>query len=326
MKIYSRRAAEQQEKIIRAWIAQEKQRGFEWSHPPLLRIHIHLRSSDSVQFTLSFHHAIIDGWSDATLLTELFTHYFALRQGQPPDLLAPAAHYRDFVALERAAVASEAYQTYWDETLLGSSFTTIARWPQVAGQPEKPGGVIVEPIPIAAEISQALKQVALTTAVPIKDVLLAAHLRVLSLLSGEEDVTTCIVSGGRPEGKDGERVLGLFINSIPFRQQLRGGTWRDLVTQTFEKEREALPYRRYPMAEMKRRHGGLRISETLFYFTHYHIFRGLQERGDLEVIRLIPHEVSSFPLVANFWIDPLNSSVNLSLTATAHNLVSNRSN
>ena len=27
-----------------------------------------------------------------------------------------------------------------------------------------------------------------------------------------------------------------------------------------------------------------------------------------------PHEVSSFPLVANFWIDPFNSSVNLSLT------------
>src|SRR5205823_5114135 len=122
------------------------------------------------------------------------------------------------------------------------------------------------------------------------NVLLAAHMRVLSLLSAQDDVTTCVVSGGRPEGKDGERVLGLFINSIPFRQRLSGGSWRDLVLETFAREREALPYRRYPMAEMKLRHGGLRISETLFYFTHYHILSELQEQKNIEVLGWIPYE------------------------------------
>ncbi|HET8845931.1 MAG TPA: amino acid adenylation domain-containing protein, partial [Ktedonobacteraceae bacterium] len=304
---------EQQEKSIRAWITEEKHRGFDWARPPLLRIHIHLRSPHTAQFTLSFHHAIIDGWSDATLLTELFTHYFSLVHGQQLDLAPPVARYRDFVALERAALASPTCQEYWDHMLEGSNFTAIARWPLEEGQKETEG-VIVQPVPLEEAVSEGLKQLALSTAVPIKNVLLAAHLRVLSLLSGQEDVTTCVVSGGRPEGQDGERVLGLFINSVPFRLALNGGSWQALVAETFEKEREALPYRRYPMAELKRRHGGLRLSETLFYFTHYHIFRGLQDLGDLEVLELIPHEVSSFPLVANFWVDPFNSSVNLSLT------------
>jgi natural product biosynthesis luciferase-like monooxygenase protein/amino acid adenylation domain-containing protein len=303
---------EQQERLIRAWIAAEQERGFDWTRPPLLRIHIHLRAENRAQFTLSFHHAIIDGWSDATLLTELFMHYFALLHAQPFSLTTPVARFRDFVALERAAVASSACQNYWDRTLEGSNFTALARWPHATDPQET--GVIVQPVPLSEAVSQGLKELALATAVPVKNVLLAAHLRVLSLLSGQEDVTTCVVSGGRPEGQDGERVLGLFINSIPFRLHLPGGTWRQLVTETFEKEREALSFRRYPMAELKRRHGGLRLSETLFYFTHYHIFRGLQKLGDLEVLELIPHEVSSFPLVANFWIDPFNTSVNLSLT------------
>ena len=119
------------------------------------------------------------------------------------------AQYRDFVALEREAVASPACREYWDRTLRDSSFTAIARWPLSAEQQGKQG-VIVQPVPLSEETSQGLKQIALSLAVPIKSVLLAAHMRVLSLLSGQEDVTTCIVSGGRPEGRDGERVLGLF--------------------------------------------------------------------------------------------------------------------
>lgn len=306
-------SGEQQEKEIHAWIAAEKARGFIWSRLPLLRIHIQQRSAETAQFTLSFHHAIIDGWSDAILLTELFTHYFALLNQRDLDLSAPVAYYRDFVAMERAAVASLAHQEYWDKELYGRSFTAIPRWSQTATH-QTAAGVLVVPVPLSEEISSGLKQLALSTAVPIKNVLLAAHMRVLSLLSNQDDVTTCVVSSGRPEGRDGERVLGLFINSIPFRQKLSGGTWRELVTETFAKEREALPYRRYPMAELKRRHGGLRLSETLFYFTHYHILSELQEQKNIEVLGWIPYEMSSFPLAANFFVDPFSSHVNLSLS------------
>ena len=90
------------------------------------------------------------------------------------------------------------------------------------------------------------------------------------------------------------------IYSIPFKERLGGGTWNELIQQTFEKERESLPYRRYPMAEIKRRHGGLRLSETLFYFTHYHILNELQEQKNIEILGWIPYEMSSFPLAASF--------------------------
>ena len=308
----------EQEATIHAWIADEKQRGFDVTQLPLVRFVIHLRSTQSFQFTLSFHHAVLDGWSDATMLTELFSHYLLLLRDEPVQIAPPVTFYRDFVALEQQAMESEAFQQFWDDRLSGSDFTRLPRWSAVSPSAQRQG--VILPVLIPKHVSEGLKQIALTCAVPIKNVLLAAHLRVLSLLAGHDDVLTCMVSSGRPESADGDRVLGLFINSIPFRLKLTGGTWEDLVRETFEAERETLPFRRYPMAELQRRHGGRQLSETLFYFTHYHIFRGLHELGDLEVLEYIPYEVSSFTLAANFWVDPFTTDVNLSLTCDGSQL------
>jgi natural product biosynthesis luciferase-like monooxygenase protein/amino acid adenylation domain-containing protein len=302
---------EAQETIVRAWIDQEKQRGFDITQLPLFRFQVHLRSEQTIQFAFSFHHAIIDGWSDVSMLTELFTHYFALLQGTPLEIAAPATHYRDFVLLERAAIESAEAQQFWDAMLHDRQMLELPRR-RKATAPDAPGVVIV-PVPVDAALSNGLKQLALAAAVPVKNVLLAAHLRVLSLLSGQRDVLTCMVASGRPETRDGERVLGLFINSLPLRVRLAGGSWRDLAADVFAAEQAVMPYRRYPLAELTRRYGG-RLSETLFYFTHYHILQSLRGFAELELLELIAHEVSSFPLVANFWIDPFTSQVNLSLT------------
>jgi amino acid adenylation domain-containing protein len=300
---------EAQETAIRSWMDQEKQRGFDVTQLPLFRFQVHLRSDHTAQFTHSFHHAIIDGWSDNSMISELFTHYFALLQGTPLEITAPATHYRDFVLLERAAVESAEAQQFWDAMLRDHQVLDLPHRRAVV--PDAPG-VLVVPVPIDAAVSNGLKQLALAAAVPVKNVLLAAHLRVLSLLSGQRDVLTCMVASGRPETRDGERVLGLFINSLPLRVRLAGGSWRDLATAAFVAEQAVMPYRRYPLAELTWRYGG-RLSETLFYFTHYHILQSLQGFTDLELLDIIQFERTSFPLLANFGLDPFTSEVKCSL-------------
>lgn len=304
---------EQQGETIVRWIAEEKQRGFDCTALPLVRFHVHLRSEQTLQFSLSFHHAAIDGWSDATMLTELFTDYFARLKGQSIPILPPTARYRDFVALEREAIESEEARRFWDMLLSDATLMRLPRWPE-GDQARRPGAAVVQPVPIPVELSLQLKRLALELAVPIKDVLLAAHLHVMAMLSGQTDVMTSMVSSGRPETIDGERVLGLFINSIPLRLDLAGCTWSDLITQAFEAERASLPFRRYPTIELQRRHGGQPLSESLFYFTHYHIFQAFQQMGDVELLDVLPYEISSFPLVANFRVDPFTTEINLSLT------------
>ncbi|TMC18165.1 MAG: amino acid adenylation domain-containing protein, partial [Chloroflexi bacterium] len=173
------------------------------------------------------------------------------------------------------------------------------------------------PVPISKELSTALKRLARELAIPIKSVLLSAHLRVMSMLSGQGDVLTGLVSHGRPETTDGERVLGLFLNTLPFRLKLSGGTWIELIKQTFAAESELLAYRWYPLAEIQRQQGGNVLFETLFNFMHFHVYEKLLAvapyAGDFQVLGATTFEKTNFALVAQFSLDLLSSDVRLSL-------------
>ena len=302
---------QQQEEAIACWFNEEKQKSFDFAKLPLIRFCVHKRGENRWQFALSFHHAILDGWSEATMLTEMFHQYLVLAQGEEVHVDAPAILFRKFVALEQDVLSSEEARQFWERKLSGSSLAKIPRW---ANQPiASEREIIVKEVPISPEISDGLKKLALTSSVMVKNVLMAAHMRVMSLLSGQTDVLSCMVASGRPEDKDGDRLLGLFINSMPIRVDLSGGTWSDLVTATFAAEREALPYRRYPMSELKRMVGGRALSETLFYFTHYHVYQSLQKFKELEVLGGQLYEETSFVIASNFRIDPFTSRVYLTL-------------
>lgn len=309
---------EAQERRLEQIFEEEKAIGFDFTKLPLIRFFVHVRGEDRWQFTLSFHHAILDGWSEATMITEMFLNYMSLVNAAPTSPAPPESLFRDYVASERAILASDEAKDYWDEKLRESSFIVLPRWHASAAPPPPQREIIIHEVPFSNEVSEGLKRLAVSNAVPIKDVLLAAHLRVVSLLSGQDDVLTCVVSSGRLENKDGDRAVGLFINSMPFRQKLSGGTWSELVAATFETEREALPYRRFPMAELKRRRGGVPLSETLFYFTHYHVYQSFQRVPDVELLGASLYEETSFALAANFRVDPFTSRVHFVLKCDAY--------
>src|SRR5262249_30676184 len=106
-------SAAEQEEVISDWLAAEKQLRFDWRQAPLLRFHVHRRAEDAFQFSFSFHHAILDGWSVATMLTGLFNAYAARDSEAGASAAVVSASYRDFVAAERAMLNSEAAREYW---------------------------------------------------------------------------------------------------------------------------------------------------------------------------------------------------------------------
>src|SRR5439155_8679326 len=128
------------------------------------------------------------------------------------------------------------------------------------------------PIEIPRELQEALEAAARAMRVPLKSVLLAAHCRVLQLLTGQLDILTGLVMHGRPEEVDGDRTLGLFLNVIPFRLNAVGPTVHDLVRAVFDAEQELMPFRWYPDADL----GGETAASTyaiVFNFTHFHVVR-----------------------------------------------------
>ncbi|MDB9510452.1 amino acid adenylation domain-containing protein [Kamptonema animale CS-326] len=300
-----------QKEAIDRWLEAEKKRPFNWEQPPLLRFHIHCLNAEIWQLNLSFHHVILDGWSVASMLTELFGHYLS-RLGEEVDYSSPYLNiqFRDFVALERANIASGDSQQYWTQKLSGCTIAKLYRWSlkQSEFRQVRSFELTLEP-----ELYPRLKQLAQSAGVPVKSVLLAAHLRVLSLLSGESDVLTGLVSNGRPEQMGGDRVLGLFLNTLPLRLQLSGGTWIDLVRAVFEAEGELLPHRRYPLAEIQKNMGGQPLFETAFNFVHFHVYQSLKAFKNVQILEEKFFEETNFPLMANFSVNAFSTQLNLTL-------------
>ncbi|MGV0106429.1 NdaA [Nostoc sp. DSM 114160] len=318
-----------QESILDAWFAAERKQNFRLDSPPLLRFHIHRRSDETFQLTLIEHHAILDGWSVGLLFTELLQRYLSflseeiLPLNPSPALAQPAVGigFRDFIALEQKALNSQECRQHWLEKLNGITITKLPRWPQSYHSHEPELGTLgTQEVTLSLTVSQGLKQIANKAGVTLKSVLLAAHMKVLSVLFNQSDVLTGMVSNGRPEEADGERVLGLFLNTLPLRLQLLGGTWIDLMQETFKAERESLPFRRYPLADLQWNLGGQPLFETSFNFTHFHVYQSILGLPGLQVLDSKFLGKTNFTLGVHFSLDLFSSQIHLTLKYNASEL------
>jgi amino acid adenylation domain-containing protein/non-ribosomal peptide synthase protein (TIGR01720 family) len=302
------------EETIAAWIESEMRARVDWTRPPLLRLHVHRRTDETFQFTLC--EPFFDGWSVASLLTEFFTRYFALLKGASLPIEQPAASFRDYVALELAAMKSPEQQLYWERKLDGFAADRPMFLSRANGDSE---GLPIRRfhVNVPGEDSDALKEMARAAGAPLKSVLIAAHLKVMSLMTAQEDVITGLLCNGRPEIRDGETVLGIFLNAVPFRLAVTGGSWLDLARRAFAAEQELAPFRRYPLAELQRRHGGRQLFETVFNFTHFHIYQGLDEIEGTQVLDAFASEQTYFDLTAQFNLDHTTSHLRLALDFNA---------
>ena len=195
------------------------------ARPPLIRFQIHRRTDDRFQFTLTEPHAISDGWSTMSTLTEIFEDYSASLRGETPPERPPfSTTFRDFVFLERQILASPAARDFWNRKLDELEPERLPRWP--GGPVADPPGADHKPTAtFGRRLVTGLERLAREAEAPIKSVLLAAHCKAMAILAGRTDVVTGLTTHGRPEEADGEQVRGLFLNTLPFRLDLG---WRHL--------------------------------------------------------------------------------------------------
>ena len=301
-------APAQQEREISAFVAGEERRRFDLSRPPLLRFHLHRRAEDELQLTLTLCHPILDGWSLHLVLTQILEDYLAFLDGRvPAERPAPLTSFRDFVALELESLHSQEHRSFWERRLSERQLLELPRWPfePASGGPR----IRALAIPVGETVSSGLRDLTRSLAVPLKSVLLAAHVRVLSLLGDQEDVLTGVITHGRPSVADGDQVCGLFLNTLPFRLRLIGGTWKDLVRTVFAAEQEMLPFQRYPLAVLRREGSEGALFETLFNYVHYHVVEELLQQDRLPVLGFRRTEETSFPLLVGFHLDPATGCV-----------------
>jgi hypothetical protein len=310
-----------QDAAISAAIAQELATAFAFAKPPLFRILVHRRGPLEFQATIAEFHAILDGLSLHLMITELFARYASgLGRTAACEVTAPDLTFASFIAMERHAAAAAESRDFWSKTLAGAKPFLLGRTPS-DDRGDKAMQRLTCQVPAATYA--ALQVHSKSYSLPLKHLFLAAHVQSLRSFSGQGDLVTGVVTNGRPELAGGDRVLGLFINTVPLRigAPLPLQSWIDLARSAFAAETAMLPHRRVPLANIQRWAGAGPLFDVFFNFTQFEAsgWRHVAEALGIRETRHIATDID-FGLAVDFEVDVDTGAAHIVFQYDSHNL------
>jgi amino acid adenylation domain-containing protein len=209
-----------QQAHLEEFLAADRARGFDLGSAPLMRLALIRLADRCYRLVWSRPHLLLDGWSVALLLQEVFTSYTALRQGRLPAQ-PPPRPYRDYIAwLQQQNLA--AAETFWRRTLAGIVAPTALGVDRRAG----PAASTVDDYTrhqrrLSGELTARLRGRAREQHLTLNTLMQGAWALLLHRYSGTHEVVFGTTVAGRPAALAGiEQMLGLFIGTLPVRVRI----------------------------------------------------------------------------------------------------------
>jgi len=233
------------------FLENDRRRRFALDVAPLMRFALLRIAGDTHRFVWSHHHVVIDGWSMAIVLSEVFRSYEAIVAGVEPQL-PPPAPYREYVRWLHTSGTGGA-EEHWRRSLAGFTTATKLRIeaPGVTSPWAERHGEEVVRLGVAA--TERLAVFARSSGVTLNTVLRDAWSLLLNRYSGDEDVVFGATVAGRPAELDrAMEMVGLFINTLPVRVRIERDTAVvDWLRQLQQQQIAATPYEATPLVEVQ---------------------------------------------------------------------------
>ncbi|WP_345098089.1 condensation domain-containing protein, partial [Planomonospora venezuelensis] len=251
--------------------AEERARRFDLARPPLLRFALVRLAPDRHRLVLTNHHILLDGWSTPLLAAE----FLALYTGAEPP---PAPPYKDYLAWlvrqDRAAAGAA-----WGRALDGLDGPTLVAPDLAGGPPADPGRVRAH---LSEGLTDRLTTVLRSRSLTLNTAVQGAWALLLAQLTGRDDVVFGGTVSGRPAELPGvERMVGLFINTLPVRVRLRPDeTLTGLLARIQAEQTDLLPHHHLGLAEIQRWHGSGALFDTMTVLENYPTDTAAAEVGD----------------------------------------------
>ena len=245
---------------------------FDMARPPLLRFVLVRLAGDSHRLVITSHHILWDGWSMPVLAGELLGLYRAGGSEAGLAPVAPVRRYLDWLACWDRGAAEAA----WADALAGMAGPTLIA-------PQATGAAAVIPCSVRRELpaglTAALTALARRAGVTLNTLIQAGWALYLSRMTGQHDVIFGATVSGRPADiPDIERMVGLFINTIPVRVQIREDeTLTGLLGRVQAEQAGLLPYHQLPLPQIQRLGGAGVLFDTLTVFENYPVAEMMAE-------------------------------------------------
>ena len=270
-------------------------RGFDLTKAPILHMVLVQLAEDRFHFIWNFHHLLTDGWSTHLVFNEALAIYDAMAQGHQ-FVSAAVRPFRDYIEwLQRQD--PDAADRYWQEQLTGFSAPTLFQVDKLSQDAALRHGEAE--FALNLESTQALKMIAKKNRITLNTVVQGAWSLLLSRYSGEQDVVFGATLSGRPAELRGvERMVGMFINTLPLR--VRVSEDADLLPWLQQLQTQQLEIRQYEyssLAKIQRCSDiepGQPLFESIVVFENYPIDDAGKRSLQVENIRY--REQSNYPL------------------------------
>jgi len=294
-------APSEQQVQLEALLQRDRQRGFQLSQAPLMRLTLIQLAEDAHQFVWSHHHLLMDGWSTPLVLKEVLAVYAAYRQNQTiyPERKRP---YCDYIAWLEQQDLSQA-EGFWRQTLKGLIRPTLlSSEPDLdssSGNEEDHGEQNIKlSTAVTAKLQSLVRQQQLT----LNTLMQGAWALLLNYLSGESDIVFgSTVSGRPPELIGSESMVGLFINTLPVRVQV--SPQASLLSWLKQLQEQQIAARQYDYTPLVKIQGwsdlprNLPLFESIVVFQNYPIDPALrQESGNLQIRNVRAVTRNNYPL------------------------------
>jgi len=187
--------------------------GFSLHRAPLMRLHLIKTAEHKHILIWSYHHLIIDGWSMAIVLKEVFGRYTAIKSGKTADFFRPPSFskYMEWIAKQNASAAV----AFW-RTQLSSISETVAFEQDLAGKPEDKFVYGEERITFKKDEFECIDALLKRHKVTLNTLFQGLWSLIIRSYTGQDQAVFGITISGRPPEIDGiEKMVGLFINTIP---------------------------------------------------------------------------------------------------------------
>ena len=293
---------DQREPHLQEFLRTDQHRGFRFTHPPLMRLTLMHLAPNLHQLVWSHHHLLLDGWSLPLVLSEVFAVYEATAQGRAVTL-PPAKPFRDYITWLQQQDMTGA-ERFWRKTLAG--FGAPTPLPEAgmsktggesgsdADEERARGGATHERQRwLSRATTERLHQFARRHQLTANTVMQGAWALLLARHSREREVVFGVTVSGRPAELGGvERMVGLFINTLPVRVRVDG---RERVVAWLRGMQvgqvEMRQYEYSPLVEVQgwsEVERGRGLFESLFVFENYPVEEelrggGAERRAGLEI-------------------------------------------
>ncbi|MGI9906278.1 amino acid adenylation domain-containing protein [Bacillus velezensis] len=261
-----------QDKYADRFRKEDKDKGFDLQSDPLMRVSILKKAPERYVCIWSHHHIVMDGWCFGIVMKEFLMIYQSLGDGRLPSL-EPVQPYGKYIKWLMKQDRKEA-EIFWK--------TRLADLEQSASLPKKsaePNGELEQAVfTISEEQTNELKNIAARAGATLNTVFQALWGLLLQRVSRCDDAVFGSVVSGRPSDLAGvEKMVGLFINTIPVRVKSGSFSFLELVRHLQQETLQAEAYSYYPLYDIQAQSP---LKQALF--DHIIVFENVPAQREIE--------------------------------------------